>query len=172
MSKLATFSAQASKHISVFFGAGLIKPAPGTWGSLAALPVFLVVHLYGGFAGAILATIAVIFIGIWAIEKETRGQKDHDPSEIVIDEVAGMWIALLPVSYGAQIMGMPILALYPGWIVAFAAFRLFDITKPGPVGWADRRNDALGVMLDDLIAGVMAAIVVVTFAVLYHIVLT
>ncbi|AML52709.1 phosphatidylglycerophosphatase A [Falsihalocynthiibacter arcticus] len=172
MSKLATFSAQASKHIAVFFGAGLIKPAPGTWGSLAALPVFLLVHLYGGFSGAVLATVAVIFIGVWAIEKETRGKTDHDPSEIVIDEVAGMWIALLPLSYGAQIMGASILALYPGWIVAFAAFRLFDITKPGPVGWADERDDAIGVMLDDVIAGVMSAIVVVAFAALYHIVLT
>ncbi|WP_380052339.1 phosphatidylglycerophosphatase A [Falsihalocynthiibacter sp. SS001] len=168
MSTLAKFSEQASKHIAVFFGAGLIKPAPGTWGSLAALPVFLLVHLYGGFVGVVLATISVIFIGIWAIEKETRGKDDHDPSEIVIDEVAGMWIALFPVSYGAQIMGAPILALYPGWIAAFLAFRLFDITKPGPVGWADRRNDALGVMLDDVIAGIMAALTVIALGVAYH----
>lgn len=171
MSKLAAFSEHSAKHISVFFGAGLIKPAPGTWGSLAALPVFLLVHLFSGFIGVVLATIAVTTIGVWAIEKETRGKDNHDPSEIVIDEVAGMWIALFPVSYGASMMGIPILALYPGWIVAFAAFRLFDITKPGPVGWADRRDDALGVMLDDLIAGAMAALAVVVFGVVYHLII-
>lgn len=171
MSKRETFAAQSAKHISVFFGAGLIKPAPGTWGSLAALPVFYLIHIYGGFTAAVLATLISITLGVWAIERETRGKKDHDPSEIVIDEVAGMWIALLPISYGASVTDMSILALYPGWIVAFAAFRFFDILKPGPVGWADRRDDALGVMLDDVIAGVMAAIVVVTFAVLYHVVL-
>ena len=61
-------------------------------------------------------------------------------------------------------MGAELLALYPGWIAAFVLFRLFDIWKPGPVGWADRRGDALGVMLDDVIAGVMAAIGVALLA--------
>jgi phosphatidylglycerophosphatase A len=58
--------------------------------------------------------------------------------------------------------------LWPGWVAAFVLFRLFDITKPGPVGWADRRGDALGVMLDDVIAGVFAAVGVVILAGLSH----
>ncbi len=88
--------------------------------------------------------------------------------EIVIDEVAGQWIALAPVFIGATHAGADVLALWPGWVVAFAGFRLFDIWKPGPVGWADRRGDALGVMLDDVFAGVMAAICVMIGAGISH----
>ncbi|MCV6824398.1 MULTISPECIES: phosphatidylglycerophosphatase A [Halocynthiibacter] len=160
----------ATKLIATFFGAGLLKPAPGTWGSLAALPAAYILHLIGGFPVLAVATIAVIFVGIWATKQETAGKADHDPGEIVIDEVAGMWIALWPVSFGAGFAETTMLALYPGIIVAFLAFRAFDITKPGPVGWADRRNDAVGVMLDDVIAGVFAALTVVAFGVIYHIV--
>ncbi|MDP5362355.1 MAG: phosphatidylglycerophosphatase A, partial [Paracoccaceae bacterium] len=64
-----------------------------------------------------------------------------------------------------------ILALWPGWITAFALFRLFDITKWGPIGWADRMHGPTGVMLDDVIAGIFAAIGVAALAALYHIVL-
>uniref|UniRef100_UPI0025D95FA8 phosphatidylglycerophosphatase A family protein n=1 Tax=Roseobacter sp. TaxID=1907202 RepID=UPI0025D95FA8 len=86
----------------------------------------------------------------------------------VIDELVGQWIALLPLSYAAWSMGISMLVMWPGWIAAFALFRLFDIWKPGPVGWADRRGDALGVMLDDVIAGVFAALGVLALAGLYH----
>ena len=92
----------------------------------------------------------------------------HDPSEIVIDEVVGQWIALFPVSYGAMMMQADITRLWPGWIVAFVMFRVFDIWKPWLVGRADRRGDALGVMLDDVVAGVFAAIVVIVLAGLAH----
>ena len=98
----------------------------------------------------------------------TAGSDDHDPSEIVVDELVGQWIALLPLSYAAWSMGINILAMWPGWIAAFALFRLFDIWKPGPIGWADRRGDALGVMLDDVIAGFFAALGVIALAGLYH----
>jgi phosphatidylglycerophosphatase A len=157
-----------SRMIATVFYVGTLRPAPGTWGSLAALPLFYLLHQAGGFPLVLIATVAVFFIGWWATTAATRGKEDHDPSEIVIDEVAGQWIALLPVSYGAWAMGADVLALYPGWIVAFAAFRLFDITKPGPVGWADRKHTPLGVMLDDVIAGVMAAVTVGVFAAVAH----
>ena len=117
---------------------------------------------------ALYATIAVTLIGWWAISSATEGSDNHDPSEIVIDEVAGQWVALLPVSFGATAMGVGVMDLYPGWIAAFILFRLFDIWKPGPVGWADRRDDAFGVMFDDVIAGVMAGIGVVILAGLSH----
>lgn len=161
-----------SKLIATFFYVGLIRPAPGTWGSAAAIPVGYLIHVAGGFPALLAATVAVFFIGWWATIQETRGADDHDPSQIVIDEVAGMWIALLPVSGGLWYMGHdPWLFPYPGWISAFILFRLFDIWKPGPVGWADRKTTAFGVMFDDVIAGLMAAIVVMALAAFVHMVL-
>lgn len=157
-----------SRVIATVFGVGLLRPAPGTWGSLAALPLAWALHVLGGFTLLALASVAVVFLGWWATKVATAGAEDHDPSEIVIDEVAGQWIALWPVSYGAQFAGVDILALWPGWIAAFVLFRVFDIWKPGPVGWADRRHDAWGVMLDDVVAGVMAALGVAALAAIAH----
>ena len=157
-----------SRLLATFFGAGLLRPAPGTWGTLAALPAAWALHVLGGFWLLAAGTVVVSVLGWWVTVIETREQEDPDPSEIVIDEVAGMWLALWPVSLGAMMMGASITALWPGWVVAFLAFRLFDITKLGPVGWADRMHTPLGVMLDDLIAGLFAAIVVVAAAALAH----
>jgi phosphatidylglycerophosphatase A len=154
--------------ITTFFGAGRLRPAPGTWGSLAALPAALGLFYLVGLWGFLALTVAVFFIGWLAIHIHTQGAEDHDPSYIVIDEVAGQWIALWPVMIGASHVGADVTALWPGWVAAFVLFRLFDITKPGPVGWADRRGDALGVMLDDVIAGVFAAVGVVILAGLSH----
>lgn len=151
---------QISHLIATFGGVGHLRPAPGTWGSLAALPVALGIYWLGGVMLFALSIVVVFAAGWWATAVETKGKEDHDPSEIVIDEVAGMWIALLPVMIGASHSGAGVLALWPGWVVAFAAFRLFDITKPGPVGWADRQRGPFGVMLDDVIAGVLAALMV------------
>ena len=78
---------------------------------------------------------------------------------------------MIPVSIGATMMGANFWALWPGVVSAFILFRLFDITKPGPVGWADNRNDAYGVMMDDVIAGIFAAVGVVILAALAHLVL-
>ncbi|MCV2881045.1 phosphatidylglycerophosphatase A [Actibacterium sp. XHP0104] len=157
-----------TRIIATFFGAGLLKPAPGTWGSLAALPAAYGVLVLGGWQLLALATIAVFFIGWWATARETAGKDDHDPSEIVIDEVAGQWIALMPVAYGAAMMGADLMALYPGWIAAFLGFRLFDIWKPFPVSWADAKHTPWGVMLDDVFAGVMAALLVILLAAVAH----
>ena len=149
-------------------GVGYLRPAPGTWGSLVTLPMVWMFHLLGGFPLVLVAAIAAFFKGWWATGLVTAGQDDHDPSEVVIDEVAGQMIALFPVSYSAWAMGLSVTALWPGWIAAFLLFRLFDILKPGPVGWADRRGDPLGVMLDDVIAGFFAAIGVCILAWLSH----
>lgn len=154
--------------IATFFGVGLLKPAPGTWGSLAALPTGWALHNAGGFPLLAAATAVVFALGWWATAVATQGAGDHDPSEIVIDEVAGQWIALWALSWPATQHGLDILVLWPGWIAAFVLFRLFDITKWGPIAWADRRSDAAGVMLDDAIAGVFAALGVIALAGLYH----
>lgn len=154
--------------LATFFGVGWLKPAPGTWGSLAALPAAWALHEMGGIVLLVVATVVVFAAGWWATKVATQGQDDHDPSEIVVDEVVGQWIALWAVSYAASQHDLQVTALWPGWIAAFALFRLFDITKWGPIGWADRRGDALGVMLDDVIAGVFAAVGVGVLAGLYH----
>jgi phosphatidylglycerophosphatase A len=147
---------------------GYLKPAPGTWGSAAAVPLFWALNEVGGIPTVIIATIIVCIVGLWATQVMTKdaaaGTEEHDPSEIVIDEVAGQWIALFPVAFGAQMMGVESALLWPGYLAGFILFRLFDIWKPSLVGMADRRGDAIGVMLDDIIAGVFAAIGVMILA--------
>ncbi|MEH6655455.1 phosphatidylglycerophosphatase A [Loktanella salsilacus] len=157
-----------TRLIATVFYIGYLRPAPGTWGSLAALPLGLALMLLGGPWLLIIGTAALFGLGWWATAHETRRSGNEDPSEIVVDEVVGQWIALWPLAIGAANVGASYTALWPGWVVAFALFRLFDIKKWGPVGWADRRGDPLGVMLDDVIAGVFAAIGVVLFAGIYH----
>jgi phosphatidylglycerophosphatase A len=123
-------------------GAGYARQAPGTFGSVVGLAVgALLLHLGHGplLAGIVLASA----LGLWAVWA-VGGQSD--PGWIVIDEVAGQMIAMLALPR-VNCLGV---------ILAFALFRLFDIWKPGPVGWADKRHDALGVMADDWVAGALA----------------
>lgn len=150
------------------FYVGYMKPAPGTWGSLAALPMAWVIYEFGGLYLFLLAIPAAYIKGYYATVIMTAGSENHDPSEIVIDEVVGQWIALAPVFIGAAHLGISSLTLWPGWVAAFAFFRLFDIRKPGFVGWADRKDNATGVMLDDVIAGIFAAICVFGMASIFH----
>lgn len=158
-----------TRIITTFFGAGLLPKAPGTWGTLAALPVGWVLHGLGGFPLLLIATFLAFAIGLWATKVETQGKDDHDPSSIVIDEVVGIWIALLPLSAGMWMNDQPQwLFPYPGWITAFIFFRLFDIWKPWIVGWADRMHTPLGVMLDDVLAGILAAVAVTAVAAFSH----
>jgi phosphatidylglycerophosphatase A len=106
--------------IGTVCGVGYIRPAPGTWGSLVALPWAWVVHVLGGFPLLLLGVIAAFFKGWWATAKMTEGSEDHDPSEIVIDELVGQWIAVLPLSFAAWSSDIPIHVMWPGWIAAFA----------------------------------------------------
>ena len=145
-----------SHIIATFFYIGHLRPAPGTWASLAALLVgFAIIHTTG-FFGLCFAILASFSLGWWATAAQTKGKVDHDPSEIVIDEVAGQWISIFPLAIWPQQFDISICY----WLLAFGAFRMFDITKPGLVGWADRQLGPLAVMLDDVIAGIMAAAVI------------
>jgi phosphatidylglycerophosphatase A len=155
-----------SKIIATFFYTGLLPKAPGTWGSLAALPFAVILHNWGGFYALLLASIIVFFIGWWATIKETVGKDNHDPGEIVIDEVAGQWITLLPSSYMFTRHDLPM--IWPALVAGFIFFRLFDIFKPWPISWADNKETAFGVMLDDVLAGILAAIATILSAALYH----
>ena len=152
-------------QIASFFGVGFLPKAPGTWGSLFALP-FAYLLCYLGFPVFVLATIIAFGLGWIATKKMQDLHGIEDPQWIVIDEVVGQWIALMPAAYVMSTRDLPF--LWPAYVVGFIAFRFFDIKKPWLVGWADRRGDALGVMLDDVIAGVFAAIVVMVSAGLYH----
>ena len=156
--------------IVTFGGIGHLRPAPGTWGSVAAVALAVLAYEAGAALlvplGAVLATV----LGFWAVPRAIAGQQDQDPSEIVIDEVAGQLLALsftvLPLwRHGVDNL---FLGAWPAWVMPFLLFRLFDIWKPWLVGRADRRGDAAGVMLDDLWAGLFAGICSVILAGLYH----
>ncbi|MEQ8503771.1 MAG: phosphatidylglycerophosphatase A [Rhodospirillales bacterium] len=136
--------------VATWFGCGLFPKAPGTIGSLGALPVAWVILTYGDWMWLAVAVVAASLIGIAATGIVLRKSGIKDPSFVVIDEVAGQWLALLPAGLNPYL-----------FVAGFLAFRLFDIWKPWPVGWADRKvPGATGVMLDDLIAGIYAAAVV------------
>ena len=158
----------APRLIATVFGLGYLRPAPGTWGSAVALAAGVALDHIAGFPALVLATLLVIPLGYWATAGMVATSAEKDPSEIVIDEVAGQWIALFPVALGVAHTGADLRDLWPGWIAAFVLFRLFDIWKPWLVGAADRRGDALGVMLDDVWAGVFAAVGVAVLAALAH----
>lgn len=147
-----------TRAISTIFFVGLLPKAPGTWGSLAALPLAYLLHMLGGFALLFVATILMFFLGWWATAKETEGKESHDPGEIVIDEVVGQWITLFPVSaaLSCSVIG-DVWSPFGLAVLAFGLFRIFDIGKPSLVGVADRLHTAFGVMLDDVVAGIMAA---------------
>ena len=157
-----------NKLISTFFGVGLLKPAPGTWGSLAALPLFWIIYEMAGLIGVLLISAATFYFGLKAIENYSSKTQSHDASEVVIDEVVGQFIALLPVALGATMMGVAIERLWPGWLAAFVLFRVFDIFKPGIIGRFDKSTTALSVMLDDVFAGFFAAIGVLILVGVLH----
>ncbi|QXI63826.1 Phosphatidylglycerophosphatase A [Paracoccus marcusii] len=160
------------RMLATWFGAGLLRPAPGTWGSAVAVAMGLILHRIGHFPLLALATGLVILLGFWVVPRYTVGMDDPDRSEIVIDEVAGQWLALMVPSFGFWHAGLPADSFpYPGWVAAFLFFRLFDIWKPWLVGRADRRHDSAGVMLDDLWAGIFAALATMAAAAFAHTVL-
>lgn len=158
------------RMVATFFGVGLMRPAPGTWGSLAALVLGLAIDRYLGFPALVLATAAAILAGFWACRIALADCPDDDPSEFVIDEVAGQWIALLFPAAAFWWRGMEDWAItaYPGWVAAFLFFRLFDIWKPWLVGHADRQGGVTGLMLDDIWAGLFAGVMVIVSAGIAH----
>ncbi len=134
---------RVGRMVAGVFGAGRFPVSPGSAGSAVAILIGWPLLLLPGWV-LIAAALAATAGGWWAVRAaEIRG----DPGWVVIDEVAGQWIALL---------GLAVPTI-PGLLAAFVLFRVLDVTKPGPVGWADRQHGATGVMLDDVIAGAIAA---------------
>lgn len=134
--------------IATWFHSGLIKPASGTWGSLAALPFGVTTAYYFGLEGLLVIAVLGYGLGHWASTKWISQAADKDPSAIVIDEAVGIWLALTTA---------PLTPV--GIALAFGLFRLFDVVKPWPVSWADQKlGGATGIMLDDVLAGLWAAL--------------
>ena len=158
-----------TRALATGFGVGLLRAAPGTWGALVAILLAMLIDRYLGFPLLVVATLAVPGLGFWAVGVELAGKPGEDPSEFVIDEVAGQWIAFLFPAVAFWWRGFDGFLPWPAPVAAFLFFRLFDIWKPWLVGRADRRHDAAGVMLDDLWAGVFAGIASLLAAALYHI---
>ena len=158
-----------SRALAIFFGVGLLRPAPGTWGSLVAVLLGLLITRYLGFAALVVATAAVTVAGFWAVARELADRPGDDPAEFVIDEVAGQWLALIFPAAALWAQGWQGFLPWPAPLAAFVFFRLFDIRKPWLVGRADRRHDAAGVMLDDLWAGLFAGVFTLLAAGLYHV---
>jgi phosphatidylglycerophosphatase A len=135
--------------LSTWFGLGLIRPAPGTWGTIGAIPFAYFALKVGNWPFVMLCAFFLFFIGLWAAKKFEEATKEHDSGSIVIDEVAGYFIAIIPASPTIIHLG-----------IAFLLFRIFDILKPWPVSWADKKlTGALSVMLDDILAGLYAALI-------------
>ncbi len=132
--------------LGTWFGSGKSPVAPGTFGSLAALPFAWGIMFSGNPLSLLGAAAVVFFIGVYSADIVMRETQTEDPGQIVIDEVVGQWLALLATPLD------PI-----GYLLAFLLFRLFDILKPWPACWADSKlHSAVGVMLDDVFAGLYA----------------
>ena len=143
------------------FGVGYLPLVPGTYGSLVGVGIFLLLFTATSapFALVLIAILIITVSGIWAASRteELAGRKD--PGKVVVDEVAGQMIALLPLT----LFSLPSLTL--GVIVSFILFRLFDIIKPYPAGRFERLKGGFGIMCDDLMAGIYAAVIVSTLIV-------
>ena len=150
---------RASTVVASVFGIGYFDVAPGTIMSAIAVPLAILIAIFGGGGMGVLASSLIAFvIGVLACADHVRETKREDPSECVIDELAGQWLAcsfclltfggLLPPAH----ISLPLFAL------AFALFRLFDIWKPFPVRQLEKLPRGWGIMADDWMAGIYAAI--------------
>src|SRR5271170_7076174 len=151
-SKVRSSAPMWATMVATFFGAGRLRPAPGTWGSLATALLWwlLASHLPAGarLPVIVLLIVLVVAVGIPAATLEARGCGKKDPSHVVIDEVAGQLVAFIacPIMWQALLAG-------------FILFRVFDILKPPPVRSLERLPEGTGIVVDDLGAGVYALLI-------------
>ena len=135
--------------IATLGGIGKIPIAPGTWGSIFAFFVFIYISHY---VDMLIVVILSIPFSIWICEKASVNLIEKDHKSIVIDELVGIWVALVPAIYLSTQTSRTSYAVF-----ALIFFRLFDILKPFPVSYFDKNfKNGLGIVLDDLIAGIMA----------------
>jgi phosphatidylglycerophosphatase A len=140
--------------LTTWFGVGFSPWAPGTFGSLASLPFAFLIMEMSGLYGIAIAAAIIFVIGAYAVDNYVLQTGKEDPGEAVIDEVAGQFLPLLVAPYSIE-----------GWIIAFILFRVFDIWKPWPCNWIDKKiSGGLGVMLDDVAAGTYAGLVIIALS--------
>lgn len=148
--------------LALGLGSGLLKPAPGTWGTLMAVPLYLLLAQLEPLAYGIVVAVAFV-LGIYLCGKTASDIGAHDHGAIVWDEFVGLWITLSVIPHDAN---------YAYWVLAgFIAFRFFDIVKPFPIGLLDRKvHGGFGIMLDDAVAGfyAMACLVIAKEAYGYY----
>ncbi len=136
--------------VATGFGVGLLPGAPGTYGSLLGALIWWVAFAHAPLVVQFTSAGLLIVAGTWLLHRLCARRGLGDDPAIVLDEVAGIWLTLACLPSGVLVA-----------VAGFLLFRLFDIFKPWPVSWADRRiGGGFGVMLDDLVAGVLAAIAV------------
>ena len=142
--------------VATFFGVGFSPVAPGTVGSLAALPLaFSLLHME--VFSATLIVIGLYFLGLWSANHLEKVSGQHDAQIIVIDEVVGLCLSALLLGWCFLGAVDPYLLL----LLSFLSFRLFDVVKPWPIGWIDRKvGGGVGVMIDDLVAALMGVLAV------------
>jgi phosphatidylglycerophosphatase A len=143
-------SSRAAWVIATWFGCGLVPKGPGTAGALGAIPLYALV-VRGGQVGVGVAAFFVTIVGIWAASVVARELNQKDPQRVVVDEVAGMLVTLMP---------LPSLS-WRGVAVGFVLFRFFDIVKPWPVRLFEKLPSGWGIVLDDIVAGILGAVVLV-----------
>ncbi len=138
----ADLSGKTALCLASWFGAGLAPKAPGTFGTLTAVPLAVAVYYFGVFYGALFIVIFIL-IAVWASGLSQKILRRDDPPEVVIDEVAGflLTIFLVPPSLLSLCFG-------------FVLFRFFDILKPFPIGRSEKLKGGAGIVLDDLLAGI------------------
>ena len=150
---------RASAVVSTVFGIGYFPQAQGTIMSAIAVPLAILLALNGGAMVVIGGALVALVIGILACAEHARETGNPDPSECVIDELAGQWLACAFVAFAPLSL--------PAFFVSFALFRLFDIWKPWPVYLAETKlTGGLAIMMDDIVAGLMAGIL--SFIVHYY----
>ncbi|MCF8470430.1 MAG: phosphatidylglycerophosphatase A [Parvibaculum sp.] len=146
--------------IATWFGAGLLRPAPGTWGTIAAIPFAVAIFWAGGAWLLALASVLAFAAGIRAAGHFCRAAGRDDAPEVVIDEVAAIWLVLA---------ALPMTPLT--WGAGFFLFRLFDIVKPWPISAAERRfKGGFGVMIDDMIAALFAIFTFIVLDILWTVI--
>ncbi|MCC5879740.1 MAG: phosphatidylglycerophosphatase A [Idiomarina sp.] len=135
--------------LSLGFGSGLAPKAPGTFGTLAAIPVVILAACLGTM-GFIIATVIVSVVGIYLCGYTAKAMGEHDHPAIVWDEIAGYMVAMIAVPLSWQTL-----------LVAFILFRIFDIIKPWPIRYLDKRvHGGFGIMIDDILAGLASLAII------------
>lgn len=138
-----------SKYTVSLCGVGFLKPASGTWGTLATMPIAYMLAVQFSPLSLFFASFVVFMVGWIATAIYEKHNKKHDAGEVVIDEMAGMFLTLVLIPVDMVLYG-----------VAFFVFRFFDIVKPFPIRTIDRQKTPFSVMLDDVVAGIYSMVVI------------